>query len=240
MRPTVQTGVTFEHIGAARLYNGSVRIDIKTMLAVIPASEIRKLEEHWPAPVFDISDVMKNPDADPVGKAWISRSGKAVMYSINDAVFVSPLAQIKGMLRGERKYANVSTMREIQQFGSTTSPAGWQHDLGIRRNALEGTRRTRTDGDRDRRYGTPGFQLTGRCARLRLRYDSLVKSWEIRVDREGLENLVAERQRQDTIAWVFDPLPGSVAASVRGRSDDRRGGSSIHPLPFYRNIPVHP
>jgi hypothetical protein len=60
MRPTTKTDVKFEHIGAARLYNGSVRIDVKTMQAVIPAGEVRRLEDHWPAPVFDISDVMKN------------------------------------------------------------------------------------------------------------------------------------------------------------------------------------
>ena len=35
MSPTIQTDVKFEHIGAARLYNGSVRIDVKTMQAVI-------------------------------------------------------------------------------------------------------------------------------------------------------------------------------------------------------------
>jgi len=116
MRPNKKSDVTFEHIGAARLYNGSVRIDVKTMQAVIPASEVRRLEERWPAPVYDISDVMKNADAAPVGKAWITRSGKAVMISINDMQYVSPLAQVKGMLNGERKYANVSTMRDVQPF----------------------------------------------------------------------------------------------------------------------------
>ena len=53
---------------------------------------------------------MKNADAAPVGKAWITRSGKAVMILINGVQFVSPLAQVKGMLNGERKYANVSMM----------------------------------------------------------------------------------------------------------------------------------
>jgi hypothetical protein len=113
MMPTTKTDVKFEHIGAARLYNGSVRIDVKTMQAVIPAGEIRRLEDHWPAPVFDISDVMKNSEAAPVGKAWITRSGKAVMITINDVQYVSPLAQVKGMLTGERKYANVSTMQPV-------------------------------------------------------------------------------------------------------------------------------
>jgi len=79
---------------------------------------------------------------------------------------------------------------------------------------LEELERMETEiGDMERR----AFSLQADAQDLRLRYDSLVKSWEIRVDREGLENLVAERQRQDTIAWVFDPLPGSVAASVRGQ-----------------------
>jgi hypothetical protein len=119
MSPTPKTDVTFEHIGAARLYNGSIRIDVKTMQAVIPAGEIRRLTEHWPAPVYDISDVMKDTEAAPVGKAWITRSGKAVMFSINDVRFVSPLAQIKGVLSGERKYANVSAMREKQPLAAT-------------------------------------------------------------------------------------------------------------------------
>jgi hypothetical protein len=120
MSPTIQTDVTFEHIGVARLYNGSVRIDVKTMQAVIPAGEIRRLEERWPAPVYDISDVMKNADAAPIGKAWITRSGKAVMITINDVQYVSPLSQVKGMLKGERKYANVSMMREVQTVAPTT------------------------------------------------------------------------------------------------------------------------
>ena len=63
---------------------------------------------------------MKNSDAAPVGKAWITRSGKAVIISINDVQYVSPLAQVKGMLKGERKYANVSTMRPVQPLATTT------------------------------------------------------------------------------------------------------------------------
>jgi hypothetical protein len=111
MRPTTNTDVKFEHIGAARLYNGSVRIDVKTMQAVIPAGEVRRLEDHWPASVYDISDVMRDADAAPVGKAWITRSGKAVMFEINDVRYVTPLAQVKGMIKGERKYAHVATMQ---------------------------------------------------------------------------------------------------------------------------------
>ena len=123
MSPTPNTDATFEHIGAARLYNGSIRIDVKTMQAVIPSNEIRRLTELWPALVYDISDVMKNTDAAPVGNAWITRSGKAVMFSINNVRFVSPLAQVKGMLSGKRKYANVSAMREAQPLAATTPRA---------------------------------------------------------------------------------------------------------------------
>jgi hypothetical protein len=123
MTPTTNTDVTFEHIGAARLYNGSVRIDVKTMQAVIPAGEIHRFTQNWPAPVYDISDVMKNADAAPVGKAWITRSGKAVMILINGVQFVSPLAQVKGILSGERKYANVSAMCEVPSLATTTQRA---------------------------------------------------------------------------------------------------------------------
>jgi hypothetical protein len=35
------------------------------------------------------------------------------MISINDVQYVAPLAQVKGMLKGERKYANVSTMQPV-------------------------------------------------------------------------------------------------------------------------------
>ena len=45
MTPTTKTDVTFEHIGAARLYNGSVRIDVKTMQAVIPPEKSTGLTE---------------------------------------------------------------------------------------------------------------------------------------------------------------------------------------------------
>jgi len=123
MTPTTNTDVTFEHIGAARLYNGSVRIDVKTMQAVIPAGEIHRLTQNWPAPVYDISDVMKNADAAPVGKAWITRSGRAVMILINGVQFVSPLAQVKGILTRERKYANVSVMCAIPSLETTVQRA---------------------------------------------------------------------------------------------------------------------
>lgn len=104
----------FEHIGAARLFGGSMRIDIKTMQAVIAKSDVSLLMDNAPVDIFDISDVMKAAgDADPVGRAWITRSGRAVMYTINGMKYISPLAQIKGIISGDRKYANVSILREM-------------------------------------------------------------------------------------------------------------------------------
>ena len=116
--------VTFEHLGAARLYNLTIRLDVKIMMAVIPAGEIRRLTEHQPASIFNISDVVKCTDAPPVGEAWITRSGRAVMFNIDGVRYISPLAQIKGMLKGERKYANISTIREMQPLTSTEPRAG--------------------------------------------------------------------------------------------------------------------
>jgi hypothetical protein len=117
---------TFQHIGAARLFAGSIRIDIKTMQAVISRSDIPRLVQRWPVNVYDISDVMKTagqPEA--VGRAWITRSGRAVMYLINGTRYFSPLSQIQGVLQGTRKYANVSVMGEISGDNhSLSSPAG--------------------------------------------------------------------------------------------------------------------
>jgi hypothetical protein len=113
---------TFEHIGAARQYEGTLRIDIKTMQAVISRSDLIRLLDRWAVDVFDISDVMRTAgEPSPVGRAWISRSGKAVMYLINGTRYVSPLSQVKGAVSGERKYANVSIMREIS--GSHVVPS---------------------------------------------------------------------------------------------------------------------
>ena len=112
----------FEHIGAARHYEGTLRIDIKTMQAVISRSDIPRLVERWPVDVYDISDVMRTagqPEA--VGRAWISRSGKAVMYTIRGTRYVSPLAQVNGVLHGTRKYAGVSVMTEAPVIPASSS-----------------------------------------------------------------------------------------------------------------------
>jgi hypothetical protein len=45
---------------------------------------------------------------------------------------------------------------------------------------------------------------------LRLRHDEIIASWTTLAEREGLDNLVAERQRLDAIAWICDPLPNRI------------------------------
>ena len=54
------------------------------------------------------------------------------------------------------------------------------------------------------------FKLEAEAQDLRIRYSNIIASWKIRAAQEGLENLVAEAQRQDAIAWVRDPLPNKI------------------------------
>ena len=51
------------------------------------------------------------------------------------------------------------------------------------------------------------FMLQADAQDLRYRHDEIVNSWKLRAEREGLDNLIAERHRLDMIAWVCDPLP---------------------------------
>ena len=112
----------FEHRGAAREYEGTLRIDIKTMQAVIGRSGVGQLMSRWPAEIYDISDVMRTGgEPKAVGKAWITRSGRAVMYTINGTRYLSPLSQLKGVLQGTRKYAGVSVMTEAPLTPASTS-----------------------------------------------------------------------------------------------------------------------
>ena len=114
--------ITLEHRGAAREYEGTLRIDIKTMQAVIGRSGVEQLMSHWPAEIYDISDVMRTGgEPKAVGKAWITRSGRAVMYTINGTRYLSPLSQVKGVLQGTRKYAGVSMMTEAARGPATSS-----------------------------------------------------------------------------------------------------------------------
>jgi len=112
----------FEHRGAAREYEGTLRIDIKTMQAVIGRSGVGQLMSRWPAEIYDISDVMRTGgEPKAVGRAWITRSGRAVMYTINGTRYLSPLSQLKGVLQGTRKYAGVSVMTEAPLTPASTS-----------------------------------------------------------------------------------------------------------------------
>ena len=54
------------------------------------------------------------------------------------------------------------------------------------------------------------FLLLADAQDLRTRHETIISSWKARAERDGLENLVAERHRQDAIAWISDPLPGGI------------------------------
>jgi len=51
------------------------------------------------------------------------------------------------------------------------------------------------------------FMLQADAQDLRYRHDEIINSWKLRAEREGLDNLIAERHQLEMIAWVCDPLP---------------------------------
>ncbi len=51
------------------------------------------------------------------------------------------------------------------------------------------------------------FMLQADAQDLRYRHDEIINSWKLKAEREGLDNLIAERHRLEMIAWVCDPLP---------------------------------
>lgn len=51
------------------------------------------------------------------------------------------------------------------------------------------------------------FMLQADAQDLRYRHDEIINSWKLQAEREGLDNLIAERHRLEMIAWVCDPLP---------------------------------
>ncbi len=101
---------TLEHIGAARVYGGSLRIDIKTLMAVIPRSGLTDLVTGNPTAIYDISDITRRGTELPIGRAWINRSGRAVMYDILGRMYTSSRDQVMAAMIGERKYAGVSVL----------------------------------------------------------------------------------------------------------------------------------
>ena len=54
------------------------------------------------------------------------------------------------------------------------------------------------------------FLLQADAQDLRLKHDEIIASWTARAEREGLDNLIAVRQRLEMIAWVRDPLPNKI------------------------------
>ena len=73
---------------------------------------------------------------------------------------------------------------------------------------LEELERIETTISEKEQPGLPVLQADAQD--LRLRHDEIIASWKARAEREGLDNLVAERQRLDAIAWIFDPLPSRI------------------------------
>lgn len=58
------------------------------------------------------------------------------------------------------------------------------------------------------------FVLQANAQDLRLQHEEIITSWKARAEREGLDNLIAERQRLEMIAWVCDPLPAGRTAGL--------------------------
>ena len=54
------------------------------------------------------------------------------------------------------------------------------------------------------------FMLQAEAQDLRNKHDEIIASWKARAAWEGLDNLIAERHRQEMIAWHCDPLPSGV------------------------------
>ena len=101
---------TLEYIGAARLYGGSLRIDVKSLIAVIPRSGVDDLIAGRQTAVYDISDITRRGEDTPIGQAWISRSGRAIMYNILGRIYASSRDQVLATTIGGRKYAGVSVL----------------------------------------------------------------------------------------------------------------------------------
>jgi len=54
------------------------------------------------------------------------------------------------------------------------------------------------------------FLLQADAQDLRVKHDEIIASWTTWAEREGLDNLIAVRQRLEMIAWVCDPLPNKI------------------------------
>jgi hypothetical protein len=117
--------LAFEHIGSVKNAEGVLRIDIKTRQCVITKADVQRLIEQWPVSIYDIAEVIRTcGQPEEIGQAWISRSGKAVMFRINGFSYVSPLSQVKGILSGENKYAHLAMIVELPEPGCPAGAAG--------------------------------------------------------------------------------------------------------------------
>jgi hypothetical protein len=56
------------------------------------------------------------------------------------------------------------------------------------------------------------FRLLAQAQDLRSRHDEIIASWKAKAAWEGLDNLIAERQQLDSIAWISDPLPSGITS----------------------------
>ena len=55
-------------------------------------------------------------------------------------------------------------------------------------------------------------RLSNPSSSARAFHDEIIASWKAKAAWEGLDNLVAERQRLDAIAWISDPLPSGITS----------------------------
>ena len=101
-----------EHVGTVKLSGGMLRIDVKILQAAITRSDVGRLTlEGENVPVWDMTPVWAGT-GDPIeaGQAWITGSGKAVMYQIRDRRYISPLSHVRAAVDGTRRFANISTI----------------------------------------------------------------------------------------------------------------------------------
>ncbi len=54
------------------------------------------------------------------------------------------------------------------------------------------------------------FVLQANAQDLRLQHDEIIAAWKDKAEREGLDYLIAQRQRLDMTAWACDPLPAGI------------------------------
>jgi len=101
-----------EHVGTVKLSGGMLRIDVKILQAAIARSDVGRLvNDGANVTVWDMTPVWAGTgEPVEVGQAWISGSGRAVMYQIQGRRYISPLSHLRATVAGSRKFANISTI----------------------------------------------------------------------------------------------------------------------------------